>query len=235
MFLFIRPSFVANPQAAGRLIPPSPIFGRDEALGGCSGVNPPCECAAPTLSATSPWPRGLDWESTGLRHPERGSKSRKETKMRRRIKSLCGAGLHTGGAFSGRADSFPAVCTAGGGHTHTHLERAARSPQPAQALRAPPHGCPPGKLSARPRLLDRRRSCEGLPGRPRGTRREKRGPGKRRTRSRGRAPVPNPRSRPRAVTTPPAPGTGCSTEAVLEGLSQSVACSAAKTPWRRRL
>lgn len=207
MFLFIRPSFVANPQAAGRLIPPSPIFGRGEALGVAVAQNRQVN-ALPQPSV--PLPLGLEgW--TGKAQvcciQNVGAKAERKQKCAGG-ESLCAVPGCTQEVPSLSADSFPVICTAGGGHTHTHLESAARSPQPAQALRAPPRGCPPGNLRARPRLLDRRRSCMACPGRPRGARGEKRGPGERRTRSQGRALVPNPRSRPRAVTTPPAPGTG---------------------------
>ncbi|KAM9675923.1 uncharacterized protein ACBT57_005564 [Dama dama] len=67
----------------------------------------------------------------------------KKTTVSRTGKSLCGARLYAGEPLPGRADSFPAAFTAGGGHAHAHLRRArpSSSSPPAHA-QGPPRESP---------------------------------------------------------------------------------------------
>lgn len=135
MFLFIRPSFVANPQAAGRLIPPSPIFGRGEALGVAVAQNRQVN-ALPQPSV--PLPLGLEgW--TGKAQvcciQNVGAKAERKQKCAGG-ESLRGAGLHAGGAFA-----------VGLTHSQSSARRAAATHTPI--WRAPPARLSQLKLFAR--------------------------------------------------------------------------------------
>ncbi|KAM7093097.1 uncharacterized protein WM277_025443 [Molossus nigricans] len=155
---------------------------------------------APAPGATSSRSGGRACESTGLQPRERGSKDRKEPTVRGRGKSvLCQAARR--GRLPGRDDSFPAVSSAGGGHTHPPIVGRAVPPSPVSSASLPLGPGAGSGISARARQLRVRPSSrEALPCGPRGARREQRGP-ERRTRSLGaRA---RPRSRPRLAPVRP--------------------------------
>lgn len=116
---------VANRQAAGRLVPPSPFSWIGARRSGLHLHKTAPVNVAPTLGATSPRPRGLDWGRTGLPDANVEAKAEEEpTAGHGRMALWRQAACR--GRLPDRADSFPAASTAGGGHTHALLGRARR-------------------------------------------------------------------------------------------------------------
>lgn len=75
---------VANRRAAGRLVPPAPFSWVGARRSGLHLHKTAPVNVAPTLGATFPRPRGLDWGRTGLPDADRGSESRRGTNSRAR-------------------------------------------------------------------------------------------------------------------------------------------------------
>lgn len=206
---------------------PAEVTDWSQALGIALARSGACKGVAPTLGATSPRPRGLDWGKTGLPHPERGSESSKETTVGGRGKPRRGAGPRAGGAFlAGPTHSQPPPRRAAATHSpiwggpgpqraHSGPRAPDRTEGPASPrhLIFPTHSRPGAarQISARDhRLPERPRSCVARPRQPRGARPEDHRGAERRTRARsvgGRAPAlapPPPCSEAASVSSEPA-------------------------------